>query len=187
MKAEREQRKKPITTTEHFEQIYRILKANGMIPETLLDYGCAARVPVPIKTYEFEIRSNLDYGSCEGIYLDLWIEYYEEEKRQRKELGTFKTLQTDRSAMRRMAQLLADFIVEERKYINQHLDDFTWEGIQVYAVKEDGEKAAAGYECVNLERALLRKAELIKRFPRVVIRDNATRREMVYERGAVAG
>ena len=53
MKAEREQRKKPITTTEHFEQIYRILKANGMIPETLLDYGCAARVPVPIKTFEF--------------------------------------------------------------------------------------------------------------------------------------
>ena len=77
--------------------------------------------------------------------------------------------------------------MEERKYINQHLDDFTWEGIQVYAVKEDGEKAAAGYECVNLERALLRKAELIKRFPRVVVRDNATRREMVYERGAVAG
>ena len=70
MKAEREQRKKPITTTEHFEQIYRILKANGMIPETLLDYGCAARVPVTIKTYEFEIRSNLAYGSCEGIYLD---------------------------------------------------------------------------------------------------------------------
>ena len=182
MKAEREQRKKPITTTEHFEQIYRILKANGMIPETLLDYGGAARVPVPIKTYEFEIRSNLDYGSCEGIYLDLWIEYYEEEKRQRKELGTFKTLQTDRAAMWRMAQLLADFIVEERKYINQHLDDFTWTGVSVYAEEREGEKSAAGYECANMERALLRKEELIKRFPCVIVRDNATRQETVYKR-----
>ncbi len=84
--------------------------------------------------------------------------------------------------MRRMAQLLADFIVEERKYINQHLDDFTWTGVSVYAEEREGEKSAAGYECANMERAFLRKEELIKRFPCVIVRDNATRQETVYKR-----
>ncbi|MCD7815313.1 MAG: hypothetical protein LUH12_00995 [Bacteroides sp.] len=47
-------------------------------------------------------------------------------------------------AMQTMARLLADFIVEERAYVNFHLDDFTWTGMDVYALKEDGEKVSDG-------------------------------------------
>ena len=117
--------KKPMTTKELFEKIQGILKEKGRLPD-ILDYGLATHRPVPITNYEFDLKSNLNYGSNEGIYLDLWIEYYEGKQKQQKGLGTFKTLSIDNEAMHIMAALLADFIIEEYSYVNANLDDFTW-------------------------------------------------------------
>ncbi|MCD7834323.1 MAG: hypothetical protein LUH00_10120 [Lachnospiraceae bacterium] len=61
---------KPITTTEYFNLICAILRENGQMPDDILDYAAAAYVPVPIMTWQFDIRNNLDYGGSEGIYLD---------------------------------------------------------------------------------------------------------------------
>lgn len=80
--------------------------------------------PVPIRTYEFALGNCLDYGASEGIYLDLWIEYLVGDEEQRASIGTFKTLHEDAEAMHTMASLLADFIIEERSYVNDNLDDF---------------------------------------------------------------
>lgn len=80
--------------------------------------------PVPITTYQFDLRSKLAYGGNEGIYLDLWIEYFADKEKQRKGLGTFKTLDESNEAM----HIMADFIIEEYAYVNANLDDFTWEG-----------------------------------------------------------
>lgn len=173
--------KKPITTEEYFNLICGILREKGLIPGDILDYSLATHDPVPMRTYEFDVRNHLNYGASEGIYLDLAIEYFEDGKRQMKELGTFKTLQTDRKAMRTMAKLLADFLVEERDYVNLHLDDFTWTDADVYVVNADGSKAGWTYTCHNMTAALLRKDELLKRHKRVVIRDNATRKEREYK------
>ena len=81
-----------------------------------------------------------------------------------------------------MATLLADFILEEYAYVNENLDDFTWEGAVVHALKENGERVDWGYTCGTMEAALKRKDELLKDYQQVVVRDNATRKEKIYSR-----
>lgn len=174
-------KKKPITTAEYFDLICKLLEDKGLMPDDILDYRLGASHPVPIRTYEFSIRNNLDYGGSEGIYLDLAIECWEERGQKIKELGIFKTLDDTPEAMRIMAKLLADFIVEERAYVNAHLDDFTWTGMEVYAINEGGVRYGWGYSCANEKNAIKCKDELLKKHPRVAIRDNATRTETIYE------
>ncbi len=76
---------KPMTTEELFEKICGILKEKSTLPD-ILDYGLATSNPVPIRTYQFDLKNNLAYGGSEGIYLDLWIEYLEEDERCHREL-----------------------------------------------------------------------------------------------------
>ncbi len=108
--------KKPMTTEELFDKIKDILKEKDKLPD-ILDYGLGAYRPVPIKTYEFQLKSTLAYGGSEGIYLDLWIEYFEDDK----SVQAFKTLHENDEAMHTMTALLADFILEERAYVNANL------------------------------------------------------------------
>ena len=171
---------RPMTTEELFEKINSILKEKGKIPN-ILDYGLATSNPIPIRTYEFDLRSSLDYGGNEGIYLVLWIEYMEGNEKRRAAMGTYKTLYEDDNAMHIMASLLADFIIEEYSHVNKNLDDFTWEGADVYALKENGERVNWGYTCGTMEAALKKKDELLKHHQQVVVRDNATRKEKIYE------
>ena len=98
-------------------------------------------------------------------------------------LGTFKTLRTDDEAMHIMAALLADFIIEEYAYVNANLDDFTWEGVNVHVIEESGEKSKWGYSCGTMEAALKRKDELLMKYNKVIVRNNATRKEKIYENG----
>ena len=171
--------KKPMTTEELFNKIQDILKEKDMLPD-ILDYGLATSNPVPIRTYEFDLKSNLAYGGSEGIYLDLWIEYFVNNERHTKGIGTFKTLDESNQAMHIMADLLADFIIEEYAYVNANLDDFTWEGVDVHILDEDGKRHSCGYTCSSMEAALEKKDELLKKYPQVVVRDNATRKETVF-------
>lgn len=98
----------------------------------------------------------------ERIYLDLWIEYFEDDKKRTSSISTFKTLQENEEAMHTMADLRADFILEERAYVNANLDDFTWEGVDVYPLDESGNRLKWGDSCSSMEAALKRKNELIK-------------------------
>lgn len=175
-------RKRPMTTEELFNRINGILKEKGKLPD-ILDYELATHSPVPITNYEYDLKNNLDYGGNEGIYLDLWIEYTVDEKRCANNLGTFKTLSTDDEAMHIMAALLADFIIEEYRYVNANLDDFTWEGVNVHVIEESGEKSKWGYSCGTMEAALKRKDELLMKYNKVIVRNNATRKEKIYENG----
>jgi hypothetical protein len=174
---------KPMTTAEFFDKVCEILKENGQMPD-ILDYGKAESHPIPVTTYEFEIRNNLDYGGSEGIYLDLWIERNTDGEKAQYRLGTFKTLDDSPEAMRTMAQLLADFIVAETRYVNKNLDDFTWEGADVYPI-ENGKKLDWGYACSTMEAAKRRKDELLKKYDHVLIRNNKTRKESVYKKEGV--
>jgi len=171
---------RPMTTEELFEKINSILKEKSKIPD-ILDYGHATSNPIPIRTYEFDLRNSLNYGGNEGIYLDLWIEYWVENEKRRAAIGTYKTLYEDDNAMYIMASLLANFIIEEYSYVNKNLDDFTWEGADVYALKDNGDRVNWGYTCGTMEAALKKKDELLKHHQQVVVRDNATRKEKIYE------
>lgn len=175
-------RKRPMTTEELFNGIDGILKERGKLPD-ILDYGLATHNPVPITNYEYGLRNKLDYGGNEGIYLDLWIEYTAEGKGCASGLGTFKTLRTDDEAMHIMAALLADFIIEEYAYVNTNLDDFTWKGADVYPADESGKRRGGGYSCGTMEAALKWKDELLMKYPKVIVRDNATRKEKIYGDG----
>jgi hypothetical protein len=84
--------------------------------------------------------------------------------------------------MHAMAGLLADFIIEGTAYINANLDDFTWTGADVYVFGGDGERTDWCYSCNSMENALEKKDELLKKYPQVVVRDNATRKEKIYAR-----
>ena len=171
---------RPMTTEELFEKINSILIEKSKIPD-ILDYSLATSNPVPIRTYEFDLGNSLNYGGNEGIYLELWIKYRVENEECRASVGTYKTLYEDADAMHIMASLLADFIIEEHSYVNNNLDDFTWEGADVHALKENGERANWGYTCGTMDAALKRKDELLRNHKKVVVRDNATRKEKIYE------
>lgn len=71
---------KPMTTEQYFNKVCGILKEKDMMPD-ILYYELATYKSVSMKTYEFNIRNNLDYGGNESIYLDLWIEYYEDKEK----------------------------------------------------------------------------------------------------------
>jgi hypothetical protein len=174
---------KPMTTVELFNKICSLLEENGQMPE-ILDYKQETSKSAPITTYEFEFCNDLHYGGNEGIYLriglvrtlnagNLACDY---------PLGTFKTLNTSPEAMRTMGILLADFIVTGRKYVNDNLDDFTWEGADVYPIRKDGRRAGWSYSCSSMERALERKDELLEKYESVIVRDNETREEAVYNK-----
>ena len=113
----------------------------------------------------------------------MWIEYIAEGKKCANGLGTFKTLRADDEAMHIMAALLADFIIEEYAYVNANLDDFTWEGADVYPADESGNRKGGGYSCGTMEAALKKKDELLMKYNKVIVRDNATRKEKIYENG----
>lgn len=178
--------KRPMTTKELFEKIRDILKEKDKLPD-ILDYGLATDKPIPIRNYEFDLKNNLDYGGSEGIYLDLWIVYFSDGERSTHDLGTFKTLDSSNEAMHIMADLLADFIIEESSYVNKNLDDFTWQGADVRAFDENGKPLNWCYSCNNMEDALNRKDDLLKKYPKVVIRDNATREEKHFSREEESG
>ncbi|MCC8045160.1 MAG: hypothetical protein LIP12_06640, partial [Clostridiales bacterium] len=48
------------------------------------------------------------------------------------------------------------------------LDDFTWTGVDVYALKEDGTRSGWGYSCCSEEAAMKRKDELLRKYSAVV-------------------
>lgn len=170
---------KPMTTAELFDKVCDILKEKELYPD-ILDYALAEHTPKPITNYEYSLRNNLNYGGSEGIYLDLWIETDTDGGTKRNKLGTFKTLEDSRDAMHIMAGLLADFIVEESAYVNANLDDFCWEGMRVTAFDSSEKELGWYYSCRDMESALKKKDELLLKYPRVVIRDNATREEKSY-------
>ncbi len=176
---------KPMTTTEYFNLISNILREQGQMPDEMLDYCMATSHEIPVTTYEFDTQHHLGYGASEGIYLDLAIRYYENEELCTRELGTFKTLETDPQAMRTMAQLLADFLVAEHVYVNSHIDDFNWQGYEVYGIRQDGSKQNGSYGCATIERAIHRKDLMLLDYPSVAIRDNATRKVNVYHKNGV--
>jgi len=173
--------KKSMTTEDLFNKVCSILKEKGRMPD-ILNYGLPTNSPAPIRTYEFDLKGNFAYGGCEGIYLDLWIEYFMDRERHTSDCGTFKTLRHDDEAMHIMAGLLADFIIEESVYVNANLDDFTWEDADVHPYDESGKRLSWGHSCSSMEVAIKRKDELLKKYPQVVVRDNVTREEKVFQR-----
>ena len=182
MKPLTELRKEPYTAEELFLEIVGILKEKNECPN-ILDYGTAPLYP--ILNDNFSLESELHYGGNEGIYLDIVLLDYENKRRI---LGTFKTLQESKDAMRIMATLGADFIVEGSSFIREHSDDFSWTGYNVYAIRADGHAAPLYYTLDNPEKAMNRAKEILQQdsVQHVIIRDNGKKKDRVITREDLA-
>lgn len=156
-------RKKPYKASELFDEVCKRIA----LPD-ILEYHSGNHEAEEIKGYDFDFGNHLEFGGNEGIYLTMYAEFSDG---RRVQLGTFKTLMETRSALETMASLLASFIFEGKWFVNQNLDDFTWEG---YNVKGKGQCISKDVQ--TLERAREIKAQLLELYPEVTIFDYANRK-----------
>lgn len=170
---------KPVTNTELFTRIFDQLKAEGKIPETLyLEYAEPAPIKEEILNHHFDVTFTLTYGNCEGVVLCPYLSGDSGNGNTLMELGIIKNLDRSDDTMRDMAVLGANFIIEATKYVNQHLDDFSWTGLNVCSYDSRGEYRGA-YTCWSVEDAERTAQQCFRRehAASVVIRDNRTRKE----------
>ncbi|NBJ92348.1 hypothetical protein [Parablautia muri] len=80
-----------MTTADSFIKIYNILKSNRLNLRSV-NYTIEKSTHMPLTTTEYGIKSHLDYGANEGIYLDLWILIHTDSDVKEQKLGTFNTL-----------------------------------------------------------------------------------------------
>ncbi len=146
-----------ITTSQIFDAIVKQLKAKGKYPD-ILDYGIC-RSTDSIKSPEFRIINNLDFGGNEGIYLHVMIEMCSE-GRKKYSLGTFKTLDESDAGMRTMGILLADFVCETRRFVRENYDALDRTGYAVRGVKAGGTEGSYSLLASTLERAKSRIPEV---------------------------
>lgn len=141
--SKKERRTKPYKASELFDIICKRIE----LPD-ILDHHLANKYnDKEITNVDWRFENRLEYGGNEGIYLHVDAgDIY---------LGTFKTLDTSDEAMRRMALLLADFIIAGSKFVNSHIDDFTWEGYIVATAND----FKWWWFCGTLDRAVRRVKE----------------------------
>ena len=124
-------RETPYTNNELFNRICDMVT----LPEGILDYAKPAPGRIPITGYNWDVWSSLRFGENEGIYLCIGAAFQPENCIIY--LGTFKTLQTDLDAMRKMGRLLADIVYTVRDFVNNNLDDFDWTGYEVRGIRNE--------------------------------------------------
>lgn len=141
-------RETPYTNKELFD----LICSKVTLPKSILDYAIPAQEAIKIASYDWDVWSSLNFGTSEGIYLDIGAEI-RQPKHQIIRFGTFKTLQTDLGAMREMGRLLADIVYATHDFINNNLDDFDWSGYQIRGI-EDGRLTSYAVTYPTFERAM---------------------------------
>lgn len=184
MKNEMEGRKTPYTTKELFNIINQHLKEKGLLPD-ILDYGIAESKDIPIRSYAWDLIGIVNFGGSEGIYLDLYCYGNTGNSFNEKKIpvGTYKTLETSKDAYKIMGNLNAEFVYETLDFVNNNMDDFTWDGYDVTVF--DDEKQLVKYTTSITERAMELVKDGLKKGNRVTIRNNATRNTKTYHTGEI--
>lgn len=76
--------------------------------------------------YRFNIVPSLQFGGCEGIYLDLLLEgSFDATDRTRLPIGTIKTLREDQEACELMGRLCGLLMYHGNVYINDNIHRYT--------------------------------------------------------------
>lgn len=177
------------TARELFRIIWKQLEDEGKIPEGLLEYANATSDKHEFRDYSFDILGTACYGANEGIYVDLFFRgdigngarggY---PPRDTGSIGTLKTLSTSDDAFHQMATLMADFQIAAGKFMDAHLDDFTWVGFDIDYFRPDEDEARSQTTCRGLKTLQEAKSHALKNmarqkdhlWDRARITDNAT-------------
>ena len=177
------------TAEELFRIITKQLEDEGKIPEGLLEYSHATSENHEFRDYSFDILGTVNYGANEGIYIDLFFRGDIGNGAQGSylpantgDIGTIKTLHTSDEAFHQMAALMADFQIAASRFVNAHLDDFTWVGFDIDYIKPDEEEASYQTTCRGFktlqeakQHALMRMArDKNHLWDRALITENAT-------------
>lgn len=115
------------------QRILEAARADGAIAEAILDYilpndrepECPDRDSY-LTDYRFDLIPSLNFGSCEGIYLSLYLEgSFDGSDKKKAAIGTFKTLRTDLEACRLMGALGGALMYYGSKYVNEEIHRYT--------------------------------------------------------------
>lgn len=159
-------RKRPFTNKELFKEICNKVD----LPEEILDYTIPAWETVEITSYDWCIWNSLNFGNCEGIYLDIGAEVSSPEHRIIR-LGTFKTLQTSLSAMQEMGRLLADIVYVTNDFVNSNLDDFDWSGYEIRGIVDNCRLTTSSITYQTLAEAMNEISRALNKYDAVQLFD----------------
>lgn len=173
------------TSSSLFTVVWEQLREEGKVPEDLLDYAVPTEDFFEFRDYGFDVLGKINYGGSEGIYVDLYFkgEIGDPQHRKGGEIGTIKTLDTSDDAFRKMAVLMADFQIAATRFINRHLDDFTWTGFDIDYYQYGKEERVYGVTCkgyqnvaeaVNEARRTLKASREKYRYAYALVTDNRT-------------
>ena len=167
-----------------FQMIDKILRDKNLLPQEILDYGCAGSRCEFILSEEFDVIPRVSFGGNEGIYLDIMLEAGDNTSvfstgKGKICLGTYKTLLTDKERYKKMAVLGAEFVFELSDYVAKHMEDFNWTGYDLIIFR-NGKKSRLKYWLFTHDKAVIKASRLLEKeedISHVVIRDNKTGRE----------
>ena len=117
-------RKQPYTTAELFNIVNNSLEEKGLLPD-ILDYGLPEHSEIFIKDYGWDLIGIVNFGSSEGIYLDLFcVGETGNPGRNKVRVGTYKTLYETKEAFKSLGALNAEFVYEVKDFVKSHFEDF---------------------------------------------------------------
>lgn len=177
-------RKNPYTTVELFDKINNELKEKNLLPD-ILEYGIPNTRKHQILSYEWDLIGIVRHGGNEGIVLNLYCYGDTGNGMQKTPVGIYKTLREDKDAFKALSDLNTEFVFAVRGLMQKNIDDFTWQGYNVYEQEANEGRIFPRYEVSEWRRALSRAEEMAsdKRHPvsRVLLRDNSTRAVTAYD------
>lgn len=136
--------------------ISEIEKNIGQYPN-IIDYHRINNEREQILDIEFDLVSEVIFGSSEGIFLNIYIKgsYDRNYTEQNTLIFTAKTLYEDDISFKTMSILGAEMVLAGRKIINNQADDYIRRG---YYCKKS-EKDKFGVICQTLEAAQNKKSK----------------------------
>lgn len=151
--------KKKITYQDIMNEIVESLKKEGVLPKHLDyvsvdEYNNLSTTKITATEY-LDLRYRLDYGSSEGIYLDVeaFDFRYPDSNIEDKWFNvlTIKTLNTDDTSMIEMASIIGYITIKFRKYIHDNWKLLNRIGYAISCKKD--KNAKPGLSCIVYEKA----------------------------------
>lgn len=113
------------TIKELFNIVDNSLKEKNLIPD-IINYGLPGNRDVQIRETAWDVYGIVNFGSNEGIYLDIYLEGEVTKKAKNWDeiekvwLACYKTLGTSKEDFKKMSDLNTEFVFDLRKYINDN-------------------------------------------------------------------
>lgn len=172
-----ELRKNPYTIAELFKLMEKKLKKDENWPDDMIDYTMVHNESIEILDNAFSVIPQVQYGTCEGIYLEVYFigSGFINSEVEKIRFCTVKTLDTSRDAMRKMAILGADLVVDMSEFLRQNSDDFDWKYYSVRIIEEDG-NVGYGYSCTSRSMAEKKFDEFAEKAQHIVLLDKNTKK-----------